>query len=47
MAERLGDRIIYNEPAVKLDLDKKCVNDKYEADVIINTAPWMSFDEII
>ena len=47
MAEKLSDRIIYNEPAKKLNLDRKCVNDKYEADVIINTAPWKSFDEII
>ena len=47
MAERLGDKIKYNEPAKTIDLDKKCVNDKYEADVIINTSPWDAFDEII
>ena len=46
MAERLKDKIIYNEKAVTLDLDNKCVNDKYEADIIINTAPWDAFDEI-
>lgn len=46
MAERLKDKIIYNEKAVTLDLDNKCVNDKYEADIIINTAPWDVFDEI-
>ncbi len=46
MAERLKDKIIYNEKAVTLDLDNKCVNDKYEADIIINTAPWDTFDEI-
>ena len=46
MADRLGDKIIYNEPAKKLDLDKKCVNDKYEADIIINTSPWDAFEEI-
>ena len=46
MAEKLGDKIKYNEPAKSLDLDKKVVNDKFEADVIINTAPWKSFDEI-
>lgn len=46
MAERLNDKIIYNEKAVTLDLDNKCVNDKYEADIIINTAPWDAFDEI-
>ena len=47
MAEKLGNKIIYNEPIKKIDIEKKVVNDKYEADVIINTAPWKSFDEII
>ena len=47
MAEKLGNKIIYNEPIKKIDIEKRVVNDKYEADVIINTAPWKSFDEII
>lgn len=47
MAEKLGNRIIYNEKAKKLDIDKKIVNDKYEAEIIINTVPWKSFEEII
>ena len=47
MAEKLKNKIIYNEPIKKIDIEKKVVNDKYEADVIINTAPWKSFDEII
>lgn len=47
MAEKLGDKIIYNEPCKKIDLDKRIVNDKYEAETIINTAPLKSFDEII
>jgi len=47
MADKLGDKIIYNEPAETLDLDKKIVNGKYEADIIINTAPWKAFKEII
>lgn len=46
MAEALGDKIIYNCPAESIDLDKKLVNEKYEADIIINTAPWTSFKEI-
>lgn len=46
MAESLGDRIKYNEPIVSLDLDNRCVNGRYEADVIINTAAWTSFEEI-
>lgn len=47
MAEKCGDRIKYNESVKKIDLDKRVVNDKYEADVIVNTSPWISFDEII
>lgn len=47
MAEKLGDKIIYNEPAKKIDIEKRVVNDKYEADVIINTAPWKAFEEIV
>ena len=47
MAEKLGDKIKYNESAKTIDLDKKCVNGKYEADIIINTTPWDSFEEII
>jgi protoporphyrinogen oxidase len=46
MAESLGDRLICSEPASVLDLENRVVNEKYEADVIINTAPWASFDEI-
>ena len=46
MAESLGDCIRYNEPARKLDLDNRCVNDRYEAKIIINTAPWTGFEEI-
>lgn len=46
MAESLGDRLILKESASVLDIDKKVLNDKYEADVIINTVPWNSFEEI-
>lgn len=46
MAERLGDKIIYGEPVESIDLDRKIVNGKYEADIIINTAPWKAFKEI-
>lgn len=40
MAEALGDRIRYNTPVRKLDLDSKTVNDEYRAEIIINTVPW-------
>lgn len=42
MAKALGDKIVYNEPVVSIDYDKKIVNDKYQADVIICTIPWKS-----
>lgn len=46
MAEKCGNKIKYNEPVKSLDVNKKLVNDKYEADIIINTAPWLSFSKI-
>ena len=46
LAEALGDRIIYNEPVKELDLDKKKVNDKYSADIIINTVPLTGIGKI-
>lgn len=46
MAEKLGDKLILGEAAKTIDLDNKCVNGKYEADVIINTTPWDAFEEI-
>lgn len=47
MAEKLSDKLKLNTPAVKLDLNTKTVNDQYEADIIINTVPWKSFEEIV
>ncbi|MCR4785439.1 MAG: NAD(P)-binding protein [Lachnospiraceae bacterium] len=46
MAERLKERIDYDTPAKELDLKERRVNGTYTADVIINTAPWKSFDRI-
>jgi len=46
MADSLGDRISYDTPAQSLDIDDKVVNGQFEADVIINTAPWASYKEI-
>ena len=46
IAEKLSSNIIYNEKVISIDLDKKIVNDKYEADVIITTVPWTSFESI-
>lgn len=46
IAEKLSPNIIYNEKVVSIDLDKKLVNDKYEADIIITTVPWTSFESI-
>lgn len=46
MADRLGDRIIYNTAADSLDTGRRMVNSEYSADYIINTAPWTSFKHI-
>lgn len=45
MAEALGNRIHYNEPVTSIDYDKKIVNGKYQADVIVCTIPWKSIGE--
>ena len=46
MADSLGDKLKTNVSAVEIDLDKKVVNGEYEADVIINTSPWIAFEKI-
>ncbi len=46
LAKRLGDHIIYDTPARKLDVTGRTVNDTFSADVVINTAPWTSYDKI-
>ena len=45
LAGALGERLKLNERAEVLDCNKRTVNGT-EADVIVNTAPWNSFDEI-
>ena len=42
MAAALNDKIIYGESVESIDYDKKIVNDKYQADMIICTIPWKS-----
>ncbi len=46
MAQSLGDKLICGEKARVLDPEHGVVNDRYEADVIINTAPWAAYEEI-
>lgn len=46
MADRLGNRIIYDTAAEKLDADSNTVNDRYTADYLINTVPLTSYKEI-
>ncbi len=47
MAKELGQRIKYNTNITKLDFENRTVNDKYQAEFIINTAPWKSYKEIV
>ena len=46
MADALGERLICNTPVTSLDMDAKCVNGEYTADVIIVTVPWKSIEKI-
>ena len=46
MAERLKEHIEYSVPAKELDIQSGVVNGTYKADIIVNTAPWTSFDRI-
>lgn len=47
MAERVRDHIDHGVRASVLDLEKRTVEPGgYRADIIINTAPWTSFEEI-
>ncbi len=46
MAESLKDKIIYNTKVESIDVENKIVNDRYTADVIINTVPWTSIKNI-
>lgn len=46
MAAALGDKIKYCTKIEKIDFDKREVNDIYHADIIINTAPWKSFQNL-
>ncbi|NLB68459.1 MAG: NAD(P)-binding protein [Lentisphaerae bacterium] len=46
MGKALGSRLVLGEKADNLDLAKRVVNEKYTADIIVNTAPWPSFSKI-
>lgn len=47
MATRIKDHICYGVRAERMDVERKCVNDFYEGETIINTIPWNSFGELI
>lgn len=46
MAGKLGDRIKYGVAVESIDFDQKCVNDTYQADMIITTIPWKSLKNV-
>lgn len=46
MADRIKDHIVYQEEALTLDADQRMVNGKWQGDMVINTVPWTSFQEI-
>ncbi len=47
MAQALDDRIKYGITVKEIDFDRKIVNGEYQADVIINTVPWKTFETCI
>ncbi len=46
MAERLGAKLKLGEAITRLDCQSRTANGNYTADVIVNTAPWTSFEHI-
>ncbi len=47
MARALGDRIKYGVTVKEIDFIQKLVNREYQAEVIINTIPWKTFETCI
>lgn len=51
MAENIKENILYNKDIKSIDFNNNVVStkdgDKYQADYIITTIPWLEFDEII
>ncbi|KKR12040.1 MAG: hypothetical protein UT41_C0004G0007 [Candidatus Wolfebacteria bacterium GW2011_GWC2_39_22] len=43
MATALGDHIVYNFNVNNIEISSKTINNKYQADIIINTIPWKEF----
>lgn len=46
MAEALGDKLLLQTPARTLNVASRIVNDQFQANVIVNTVPWTSFERI-
>lgn len=46
MAEKIEDNILYGVEIKELDIGRLCVNNRYSAQIIINTVPWTEFDSI-
>jgi len=50
MAERLGNRIVYGKTVKGIDFSEKTVTssdgEKYKADVIITTIPWLEYQDL-
>lgn len=46
IANSLHDNIIYNSKITSLDVKEHIVNEKFRAEVIINTVPWTSINDI-
>lgn len=46
MADKLGEKIVYNEAVEEIDFGTKTINGRYRGARIINTAPWTAFKKL-
>lgn len=46
MGDALGDRLITNCPVIKVNIEQRIVNDRFQADTIISSIPWTLWPKI-
>ncbi len=46
IAKFLNDKIILNSPVTSFDYKNNIINEKYKADIIINTIPWQELSDV-
>ena len=46
MGQELGDQLVTNTRVTNIDINRKIINNRYKADVIITTIPWTIWQQI-